>query len=107
MNELQLTGRIKKINIAAWSLAIFVILVGVVMLITTGEKIFLLFVILGALTIVNVIAYDRLVLKPKLAAVRAERLAAEAAATAAIDAETGASENSTTTGSTDNRETTP
>ena len=80
MNELELSGRNKKINIAAWSLAIFVIVVGVVMMITTGERIFLLFIILGILTVVNVIFYDRLVLKPKLAKLRADREATEASA---------------------------
>lgn len=82
MNELELSGRIKKINIAAWSLAIFVIVLGVVMMITTGERIFLLFIILGLLTVVNVIFYDRVVLKPKLAKLRADRDAAEANAQA-------------------------
>ncbi|PRZ43455.1 hypothetical protein CLV47_102141 [Antricoccus suffuscus] len=77
MNELELSGRNKKINIAAWSLAIFVIVVGVIMMVTTGEKIFLLFIILGLLTVVNVIFYDRVVLKPKLAKLRADREAAE------------------------------
>jgi len=85
MNEPTFSGRAKAINIAAWVLAIFVIVVGVVMLVTTGAKVFVLFIVLGVLTVVNVILYDRAVLKPKLAKLRAER-----DAEAATSAEPGA-----------------
>jgi len=87
MNELELSGRVKKINIAAWTLAFFVIVVGVIMLVTTGAKVFVLFIILGVLTVVNVIFYDRAVLKPKLAKIRADREAAESANAAEADAQ--------------------
>lgn len=68
MSELKLTGRTKTLNILAWCLAAFVVIVGVVMLIVTGKRIFLLFVILGVLTGVNVVLYDKFVLQPQLAA---------------------------------------
>lgn len=67
MSDLKLSGRTRTLNIAAWCLAAFVVIVGVVMLVVTGKRIFLLFVILGVLTGVNVVLYDKFVLKPQLA----------------------------------------
>ncbi|MFV0532334.1 MAG: hypothetical protein ACK5MR_01610 [Cumulibacter sp.] len=72
-DELGLTASSKKANIAAWSLSAFVIIVGVVALIATGQKIFILFIVLGVITPLNVVAYDNFVLKPKIAKLKADR----------------------------------
>ena len=76
MDELGMTKQVKKVSIAAWALSAFVIIAGIAALVLTGKKLFILFIILGILTPLNVLAYDNLVLKPKVARLKAEREAA-------------------------------
>lgn len=78
-DELGLTGSGRKVSVAAWALSAFVIVAGIVALVVTGKKLFILFIVLGILTPLNVLAYDNLVLKPKVARLKKER-AAELAA---------------------------
>ncbi|GAB3298302.1 hypothetical protein EK0264_16795 [Epidermidibacterium keratini] len=66
-NDLGLTDAGRKVNILAWGLSGFVIVLSLVMLISTGNKIFILFLILGALVPLNIVMYDKFVLKPKVA----------------------------------------
>lgn len=72
-DDLGLTAAGRKVNILAWGLSGFVIVLSLVMLISTGNKIFILFLILGALVPLNIVLYDRFVLKPKVAQQRAAR----------------------------------
>lgn len=76
MSEFQ--GRIKKLNVAAWLLSFVVIVVGVVMYLYTDRPFFLVFVGLGVLTVINVVVYDNLILKPQLRAEAAKKAAEEA-----------------------------
>lgn len=78
-DELGLTGSARAVNIAAWTLSALVIVAGIVALVTTGKKIFILFIVIGVLTPLNVLMYDHLILKPKVARLKKER-AAQAAA---------------------------
>lgn len=92
-DELGLTGTGQKMSLAAWVLSAFVIVAGIVALVVTGERIFILFIVLGIVTPLNVLAYDNLILKPKVARLKAERAkAAEAAARAAADPEQDAAD---------------
>jgi hypothetical protein len=86
-DELGLTGSGQKLSLAAWSLSAFVIVVGIVALIVTGQKIFLLFIVLGIVTPLNVLAYDSLILKPKVARLKAERAKEAEAEARAAEAE--------------------
>lgn len=61
-------GRLRKLNLLAWALALVVIVVGIVMYVVTQRTVFLIFIGLGVLTVVNVIVYDNMVLKPQLRA---------------------------------------
>ena len=74
-DELGLTRSGRAVSIAAWVLSALVIVVGIIMLVTTGRKLFILFIVLGILTPLNVLAYDNFVLKPKIAKLKRERLA--------------------------------
>lgn len=77
-DELGLTDKGQKVSIAAWVLSGLVIVAGIIALVATGQRIFILFIVLGILTPLNVLAYDNLILKPKVARLKKER-AAEAA----------------------------
>lgn len=72
-DELGLTGAGQKISLAAWVLSGLVIVAGIIALVATGQKIFILFIVLGIITPLNVLAYDNLILKPKVARLKAER----------------------------------
>lgn len=73
MDELGLTGAGQKASLAAWVLSGFVIIAGIIALVATGQKIFILFIVLGIITPLNVLAYDNFILKPKVARLKAER----------------------------------
>jgi hypothetical protein len=80
-DELGLSGSARAMSIAAWVISGLVIAAGIVALVVTGKKLFILFIVLGILTPLNVLMYDSLVLKPKVARLkkeRAEQSAAEA-----------------------------
>ena len=94
-DELGLTGGARRANLAAWVLSGFVIVAGIVALVATGQKIFILFIVLGIITPLNVLAYDNLILKPKVARLKAEReKEAEAAARAAKTADAAGADES-------------
>ena len=78
-DELGLSGSSRVISIAAWSLSAFVIIAGVLALVLTGKKIFILFIVLGIITPLNVLMYDQFVLKPKIAKLKRERAEQKAA----------------------------
>ncbi|WP_106848137.1 hypothetical protein [Blastococcus sp. Marseille-P5729] len=80
-DELGLTGSGRAVNIAAWVLSALVIIAGIVALVTTGKKIFILFIVIGVLTPLNVLMYDNLILKPKVARLKKERADQRAAQT--------------------------
>lgn len=72
-DDLGLSGSGRAMSIAAWTLSAFVIVAGIIALVATGKKIFILFIVLGILTPLNVLAYDNLILKPKIARLKAQR----------------------------------
>lgn len=89
-DELGLTKAGQKASLAAWLLSGFVILAGIVALVATGQKIFILFIVLGIVTPLNVLAYDSLILRPKIARLKAQRAKEAEAEARAEEAEADA-----------------
>ncbi|WP_153505143.1 hypothetical protein [Cumulibacter manganitolerans] len=82
-DQIGLSGSGRAVSIAAWALSAFVIAAGIVALVLTGKKVFIVFIVLGILTPLNVLMYDTFVLKPKIAKLKRERAEQRAADDAA------------------------